>query len=101
MPTRGFGNLPGPGSGSSGGSGAPVQGIPVDHTWLIVFGELMHLLIVLLVLGTFLLAVRMWLHGRRAPVATPSAITELEVLYAKGDVTRDEYLARRADLAGG
>ncbi len=35
-----------------------------------------------------------------APRATTPALAELELRYARGEVTRADYLARRADLAG-
>lgn len=42
------------------------------------------------------------IRGRRAsapPLPNP-AVTELEMLYARGEVTRTDYLTRRADLTG-
>jgi uncharacterized membrane protein len=35
-----------------------------------------------------------------APRRVSPALAELDMLYARGEVTRTEYLARRADLAG-
>lgn len=42
------------------------------------------------------------LHSRRAlapPLPNP-AVAELEMMYARGEVTRIDYLTRRADLSG-
>ena len=40
-------------------------------------------------------------HAARRPVHPPHnpALAELEMRYARGEVTRDDYLSRRADLA--
>jgi uncharacterized membrane protein len=42
------------------------------------------------------------IHRARAagPRAGSAAVAELDMLYARGEVTRTDYLARRADLVG-
>jgi putative membrane protein len=67
--------------------------------WLFVL-----LIVVALVAGAILLA-RMWMArppvGRTGPPPPPNpALTELDLRYARGEVTREEYLQRRADLLG-
>ncbi|HEX6539676.1 MAG TPA: SHOCT domain-containing protein [Candidatus Dormibacteraeota bacterium] len=39
-----------------------------------------------------------FMHGPGAPAQ--SALAELDLRYARGDIDRDEYLQRRADLTG-
>ncbi|HXA28355.1 MAG TPA: SHOCT domain-containing protein [Candidatus Angelobacter sp.] len=63
------------------------------------------LIVIALVAGTVLLA-RMFLAnpprlGRQAPPPPHNpALTELDLRYARGEVSREEYLQRRADLLG-
>ena len=42
------------------------------------------------------------IRGRRASMPPPPspAVTELEMLYVRGEVSRTDYLTRRADLTG-
>ena len=67
--------------------------------WLFV------LLIVIALVGGAILLARMWMT-RPPTVRTGSppppnpALTELDLRYARGEVTREEYLQRRADLLG-
>jgi putative membrane protein len=71
---------------------------------------LFALLIVIAVAGAVVLLVRMWLAerpmhtlgrpGGGAPPHNP-AVAELDLRYARGEVSREEYLQRRADLLGG
>jgi putative membrane protein len=71
---------------------------------------LFALLIVIVVVGAAVLLVRMWLAARPnhtfgrfgGPTPPPHnpALAELDLRYARGEVTREEYLQRRADLLG-
>lgn len=75
---------------------------PGGHPWV-------HIVFTVLVLaaiaaGVFLI-VRAWrqnpLPPRGAAWATPSAaVHELDMRYARGEVDRDDYLQRRADILG-
>jgi len=72
--------------------------------WLFVF-----LIVVAIVAGIWLI-VRLWMTRPHAPSAgwrpggpppPPNpAISELDLRYARGEVGREEYLQRRADLLG-
>lgn len=59
---------------------------------------------VLLILATVWVIREVLAHLRSgrsaAPRGTTPALAELEMLYARGEVTRADYLSRRADLAG-
>jgi putative membrane protein len=69
-------------------------------------GLFLLLIVVALVAGAVLLA-RMWMAGR-PPIGRPGgppppynqALSELDLRYARGEVSREEYLQRRADLLG-
>lgn len=84
----------------SGGLAAPPPITPVDHTGLIVFQSLLHLLVWVLLLLTVWLVTRMILRRPRPLASAPRrpALDELDMLYARGEVTRDDYLSRRTDL---
>lgn len=84
--------------------GAPLYDHGPDWVhWLFVF------LIVVAIVAGILLIVRMWAarphttaapwRGGPPPPPNP-AITELDMRYARGDIAREEYLQRRADLLG-
>lgn len=73
-----------------------------DVVWLLI--------VVALVLGAFFIA-RALMHrppGPARPYGTPwppygggsPALHELDLRYARGEIERDEYLRRRADLMG-
>lgn len=70
--------------------------------WLFMF-----LIVVAVVAGIFLV-VRLWMERpqtgpgwRGGPPPPPNpAITELDLRYARGEIGREEYLQRRADLLG-
>jgi uncharacterized membrane protein len=68
---------------------------------LIVFSVLAAAIIV----GAFFL-IRAFIRGRDAKIASLTgtrrspALDELDILYARGQVSREEYLTRRADLLG-
>ena len=72
---------------------------PSWQRWLFVL-----LIVVAIVVGVVLLA-RMWMArppaGRTGPPPPPNpALAELDLRYARGEVSREEYLQRRADLLG-
>ena|SRR5438309_11263744 len=82
-----------------------VDGPEHDAAWQ--HGLFLLLIVIALVIGVVLLT-RMWLlarpHGGRfSATAQPPhspALTELDLRYARSEVTREEYLQRRADLLG-
>jgi putative membrane protein len=68
---------------------------------------LFALLIVIAVVGALVLLARMWLAsrpthtlGHGGPPPPNAALAELDLRYARGEVSREEYLQRRADLLG-
>ena len=76
--------------GSYGGMGgfgvSPIWGIAVSLVWLVV-----------LVGGGYL--VYRWATGAGS-IGTDPAMEELRLAYARGDVTEEEYEARRSKLGG-
>jgi putative membrane protein len=81
------------------------EGPERDAAWQ--HGLFALLIVVAVVIGVVLLT-RMWLLSRpptgrpASPAAPPQspALTELDVRYARGEITREEYLQRRSDLLG-
>lgn len=67
-----------------------------------VFWGLLGFLINLLVLGLIVWLIVALLRGseRRRDASPPRALTVLEERYAKGEVSRDEFLERRSVLIG-
>jgi putative membrane protein len=68
-------------------------------------GLFIFLVVLALVVGTVfivrMLLARPHLLTRPTPPAPPSpALAELDLRYARGEVSREEYLQRRADLLG-
>jgi hypothetical protein len=82
----------GPG-GYGGDTGVSVLAITLRFT----FGVLLILAAVWIV-REILLAIRAH-RGLTPPLPNP-AVAELEMLYARGEITRTDYLTRRADLTG-
>jgi len=78
--------------------GGPFNGDPEWVHWLFLF------LIVVAIVAGILLIVRMWGRPhtwRSMPPPPPNpALTELDLRYARGEMSRDEYLQRKADLLG-
>jgi putative membrane protein len=80
--------------------GGPYDG---GATWQ--HGLFLLLIVIAIVAGVVLLA-RMWSqqHPRHGHVGPPppsnAALSELDLRYARGEVGREEYLQRRADLLG-
>jgi putative membrane protein len=73
--------------------------------WQWVLATVRRFVAVLLVIAAIVYLVRAFLLVRaRTPRAAPPfrspGLDELDVRYARGEVTRDEYLQRRADLGG-
>jgi putative membrane protein len=67
-----------------------------------IFGLLLPLLWVLLVVGLVVWAVRS--AKPSSPAALPpadAALQELRLRYARGELTREEFVQRNADLGGG
>ena len=99
------------GPGGPGGPGGPfgMHGRPfggpfasggIDPGWGFGLHLAFMLVALLLVLATVVWVVRRLTHNRVVRPASAAALTELDVLYARGGVTREEYLLRRADLLG-
>jgi uncharacterized membrane protein len=81
--------------GPDGGPGVHVVGLLVH----LAFNAL---ILAVIVLGVFLLvrALGGRPHAFVAPGFRSPAIAELELRYARGEMSRDEFLQRRADLLG-
>ncbi|MFN2582840.1 MAG: SHOCT domain-containing protein [Candidatus Dormibacteria bacterium] len=69
--------------------------------------DVIWLLIVIAVVIGVILIVRVLMerpgvhgHGSGQPYPPSAALQELDMRYARGEVARDEYLRRRADLSG-
>jgi putative membrane protein len=71
-------------------------GWPDGLSW-VMFALL--LLLFLMAVATLALALYDRSH-RSSSVASSAALTELELRYARGEMGRDEYVQRRADLGG-
>lgn len=76
-----------------------------DHG-LAIAGLIVHsVLVAAIIVGAFLLF-RALIRGRDAKIARLTgphrspALDELDLLYARGQVTREEYILRRTDLVG-
>jgi putative membrane protein len=73
-------------------------GWPDGLSW-VMFALL--LLLFLIAVASLALALYDRSHRSAAPAPVPSgALGELELRYARGEIGRDEYLQRRADLGG-
>ncbi|MEA2672073.1 MAG: hypothetical protein QOG45_2293 [Chloroflexota bacterium] len=74
--------------------------------WQLVLATVLRFVAVLLVIAAIVYLVRSFLQSRaqtphHAPPPPRSAgLDELDMRYARGEVTRTEYLERRADLGG-
>lgn len=59
----------------------------------------------LVAIVAIVLLVRMLLSSSRTPapagLSRSKALEELDLRYARGEINREDYLARRADLGGG
>ncbi len=88
----GFGGFRGP-SGHGGDTAVSVLAIALRFTiWVLL------ILAAVWVIREILASVRS--HRGLTPPAPNPAVTELEMLYARGEITRTDYLTRRADLTG-
>ena len=73
--------------------------------WQWVLATVLRFIAVLLVIAAIVYLTRAFLLSRpRTPQGPPSfrspGLDELDMRYARGEVTRSEYLERRADLTG-
>lgn len=73
--------------------------------WQWVLATVLRFVALLLVIAAIVYLVRSFLLSRAQPsrYATPfrsPGLDELDLRYARGEVTRSEYLERRADLTG-
>ena len=71
------------------------------HHMFGIFGFLLPLLWVLLVVGLVIWAVRSSKPAAAVPHASDPALQELRLRYARGELTREEFVQRNADLGGG
>jgi putative membrane protein len=87
--------------GGGGPFGGNPAGAPVDHSNLFWIHDLFVLAFLIVVVVGIVLLVRHLARRPRyaamAPMPT-AAVTELDMRYARGEVDRDEFLRRRADL---
>ena len=85
-----------------GGGPVPVHGGGALGWFHVILWFVIWVLAILVVAwGTRELFRHLGSSRRAGPPAPSPAITELELRYARGEVTREEYLTRRADLLGG
>jgi uncharacterized membrane protein len=83
----------------------PNIGVHRVDEWQWVLASVLRFVALLLVIAAVVYLVRAFLQSRaQAPRhATPfrsPGLDELDMRYARGEVTRSEYLERRADLSG-
>ena len=77
--------------------GGDVAGWPDGLSWV-----MFALLLLLFLIAIISLALALYDRSHRTVASTAGgALAELELRYARGEVNRDEYLQRRADLGGG
>ena len=72
--------------------------------WPWVLATVLRFVALLLIIAAIVYLVRAFLMARRAPRATPPVrspgLDELDMRYARGELSRTEYFERRADLTG-
>ena len=73
--------------------------------WQWVLATVLRFIAVLLVIAAIVYLARAFLLSRPRPPQGPTpfrspGLDELDMRYARGEVTRSEYLERRADLTG-
>src|SRR5437879_2444982 len=72
-------------------------GYPIWYFWLHLMGDL--LILALIVVGVVLL-IKALSHRPPHAVHQSPVLAELEMRYARGEISREEFLQRRADLTG-
>jgi putative membrane protein len=78
------------------GRGADVGGWPDGLSWV-----MFALLLLLFLIAVVSLALALYDRSHRTVAPSSSgALAELDLRYARGEVDRDEYFRRRADLGG-
>jgi uncharacterized membrane protein len=85
----------------------PGPGVEVHRVseWQWVLASVLRFVALLLVVAAVVYLVRAFLQSRAqapryaAPLRSPG-LDELDMRYARGEVSRSEYLERRADLSG-
>jgi putative membrane protein len=70
-----------------------------------ILGTVLRFVALVLIIAAIVYLVRAFLQSRQRAWTPPGpsrspALDELDMRYARGEVTRDEYFARRADLMG-
>jgi putative membrane protein len=73
-----------------------VGGWPDGLSWV-----MFALLLLVFLIAIVSLALALYDRSDRSAPASSGALTELDLRYARGELGRDEYLQRRADLGGG
>jgi uncharacterized membrane protein len=102
---NGVGGPIGPGGSGLNAFRFPVAGHPGFDTGVSVLAIVLHFTFLVLLVLAAVWIVREILgvirrRGASAPPLPSAAVTELEMLYARGEITRSDYLTRRADLTG-
>jgi putative membrane protein len=79
------------------GPGGDVAGWPDGLSWV-----MFALLLLLFLIAVVSLALALYDRSHRTTTVstTSGALTELDLRYARGEVSREEYLQRRSDLGG-
>jgi putative membrane protein len=90
--------------GPAGGPFLPGRGYGY-HEGTLILGTVLRFVAVVLIIAAIVYLVRAFLQSRaqawRAPAPTRSpGLDELDMRYAKGELTRTEYFERRGDLMG-
>jgi putative membrane protein len=75
------------------------------HEGAFILGTVLRFVALVLVIAAVVYLIRSFLQTRQRSWTPPGpsrspGLDELDMRYARGEVTRDEYLARRADLMG-
>ena len=75
------------------------------HEGAFILGTILRFVALLLIIAAIVYLVRAFLQSRQRSWTPPGpsrspGLDELDMRYARGEIAREEYLARRADLTG-